>query len=99
MPDPFEPVGPMATRRELIKAAAGTVASALLATGCGDENVTTPDTGGSEPVQRRPNVLLMIMDEMRIAPDGYIHQDDPTPDECSQMPEHWGETSQLPLDW
>ncbi len=28
-----------------------------------------------------------------------IHHDDPAPDECSQIPEHWDETSQLPLDW
>jgi len=29
----------------------------------------------------------------------YISHDGPAPDECSQIPEHWDETSQLPLDW
>ena len=28
-----------------------------------------------------------------------ISYDEPSPDECSQIPEHWDETSQLPLDW
>lgn len=28
-----------------------------------------------------------------------IHHDDPAPDECSQIPENWDETSRLPLDW
>lgn len=29
----------------------------------------------------------------------YISHDGPAPDECSQIPEHWDETSQLLLDW
>lgn len=28
-----------------------------------------------------------------------IHNDSPAPEECSQIPERWDETSQLPLDW
>lgn len=32
-----------------------------------------------------------------LEPDTY--PDDPAPEECSQIPEHWNGTGQLPLNW
>ncbi len=62
----------MNTRRDFLKA---TVASAaLLAAGCGTSDPSTSQAPASEaPVQpkRPPNIVLMLVDEMRIAPNGY----------------------------
>lgn len=54
-----------------MKSAAAT--AALLATGCGTDDFSTPQEASQEitPSKRPPNIVLMIVDEMRIVPDGY----------------------------
>lgn len=55
----------MGTRREFLKVAAGAVAAA----GCGttEAALTPPLPNG----QTRPNILLVLVDQMRLPPDGY----------------------------
>ncbi len=45
----------------------------------------------------RPDVRPPPTPPEPLEPD--ISHDGPAPDECSQVPEHWDDTSQLPFDW
>lgn len=61
----------MATRREFIKAATGVVAGAILSSGCGNETTPLANPLPLDPTRKRPNILLVLVDEMRTPPDGY----------------------------
>lgn len=54
----------MLPRRDFLKTA-GAVAGALVTAGCGSSDDTPL------PTPNRPNVLLMLVDQMRLPPDGY----------------------------
>jgi len=66
----------MATRRDFLKTVTGAAATALVGCGSsGDSTVTggqpAPSTGGPTVPTRPPNILLMLVDEMRVPPTGY----------------------------
>lgn len=61
-------------RRDLLKSMAAAGAAALTGAGCGDSRsfeVTAPQGPPAGAAPRRPNVLLMIVDEFRLPPVGY----------------------------
>ena len=74
----------MATRRDFLKTASGVVAGAAV-TGCGSTNSTNtnPLTSGGEQASARPshpNILLVLVDEMRLPPPGYGPTEGEVPD-------------------
>lgn len=69
----------MATRRDFLKKATGAAAAAFAA-GCGSNSDSTfvgtqssgsPTTGEPAVPRQSPNILLMLVDEMRVPPTGY----------------------------
>ena len=65
----------MATRRDFLKTTAGAVVAGSIASGCGSDGNTQTGFGGNPtpllPDGRRPNILLLLVDEMRLPPVGF----------------------------
>lgn len=63
----------MSSRRDFLKSAAA-VAGSVAAAACGDSSSTNSllnfGDGAGQPT-RRPNILLVLVDQMRLPPDGY----------------------------
>ena len=70
----------MDTRREFLKTATGVMAGSLVV-GCGSDTSTSdaPGNNGNTPT-RRPNILLLLVDEMRQPPPGYAPNQGEVPD-------------------
>lgn len=66
--------GSMSSRRDFLKSAA-VVAGSVAAAACGDSNSINPLLGGGQggggQSGKRPNILLVLVDQMRLPPDGY----------------------------
>jgi arylsulfatase A-like enzyme len=60
----------MLPRREFLKTA-GAVAGAVVAGGCGSSSEEALFTPPNTPNGTRPNILLVLVDQMRLPPDGY----------------------------
>lgn len=82
-------------RRDLLKSIAAAGAVAFSGTGCGNSNsLDNPVTQGGTPpagTPRRPNILLMVVDEFRLPPVGY----GPNEGEIPQLKELLGFSSKL----
>lgn len=76
----------MATRRDFLKTSAGAVVAGTIASGCGSEGnpvLTGPTSNFPQqllPNGRRPNILLLLVDEMRLPPEGYSASQGEIPD-------------------
>ncbi|MBN9415791.1 hypothetical protein ABS71_17710 [bacterium SCN 62-11] len=75
----------MATRRDFLKTTAGAVVAGTIASGCGSDdsplNQGFLGNGNSSlPNGRRPNILLLLVDEMRLPPEGYAAGEGEIPD-------------------
>lgn len=75
----------MASRRDFLKTTAGAVVAGTLASGCGSDD-TSFQSGPSSSLQqlldsgRRPNILLLLVDEMRLPPEGFAADEGEIPD-------------------
>jgi arylsulfatase A-like enzyme len=74
----------MATRRDFLKTTAGAVVAGTLASGCGSDGESLTSSGGNPtpllPNGRRPNILLLLVDEMRLPPEGFTAGQGEIPD-------------------
>jgi len=63
----------MATRRDFLKTAGGAVVAGAVASGCGSDSNTQSSPNGNTNFlpNGRPNILLLLVDEMRLPPEGY----------------------------
>jgi arylsulfatase A-like enzyme len=61
----------MVSRRDFLKTAGGVVAGAIVGSGCGDSTSENPVVGNNAPNGRQPNILLVLVDEMRQPPIAY----------------------------
>ncbi|MBX3168459.1 MAG: sulfatase-like hydrolase/transferase [Candidatus Eremiobacteraeota bacterium] len=74
----------MATRRDFLKTSAGAVVAGTIASGCGSDSfVQSGPSGFPQPLLpdgRRPNILLLLVDEMRLPPEGFAANEGEIPD-------------------
>lgn len=75
----------MATRRDFLKTSAGAVVAGTLASGCGSDGTSVQSGPSGFPQQllpngRRPNILLLLVDEMRLPPEGFAANEGEIPD-------------------
>jgi arylsulfatase A-like enzyme len=61
----------MITRRDFLKTASGAVAGALVASGCDGADPNDVTLSPNTPNGKRPNILLVLVDEMRQPPVAY----------------------------
>lgn len=73
----------MATRRDFLKTSASAVVAGAIA-GCGSDDgvVSAPSPGLQQLLDsgRRPNILLLLVDEMRLPPEGFSDNQGEIPD-------------------
>lgn len=74
----------MATRRDFLKSTAGAVVAGTIASGCGSDGESLTSAAGNPgpllPNGRRPNILLLLVDEMRLPPEGFAANQGEVPD-------------------
>jgi len=61
----------MPTRRQFLKTASAVAGAVTFATGCGSSTSPSIDASENDPGRKRPNILLVLVDQMRLPPDGY----------------------------
>lgn len=69
----------MVSRRDFLKGAGGAIAGAMVTSGCDSSNEVNPLVSANTPSGRQPNILMILVDEMRQAPLGYAPNEGEAP--------------------
>lgn len=72
----------MATRRDFLKSAGSAFVAGTLASGCGSDSQQQASPALTQQIEsgRRPNILLLLIDEARLPPEGFADNQGEIPD-------------------